>query len=1004
MTPPFVVRLLSTLLLASLYFTASAQTNFATLAPDGGWTWYNDPRALYHNGILYFGYVRSDGKTALSAFDPTNGASTLLFTSSWSEKDDHNNPGLLSMEDGRLLAIYAHHSSTHDFNYRTSLSTNPVSASDWGAEQSFTTAAGVTYSNPYRLSNEPGVIYNFLRDLNFNPTVTTSTNGATNWNTPKILIQTGTGSTRPYVKYSSDYSNRIDFLYTDGHPRDVTNSLYHMFYSNGALHYTDGSILKSFDSIPLLHDSGERGTVIYQYSNSPTNDPNDHIPTGRAWCWETAYQTNGNPVCVFTVQRDFVTGTNWFDDRIYYYYARWTGTNWQKRFIAHAGRPLFNPEDDYAGGICIDPEHPDIICISSNAQNPFNLSDTTNVPLNANQRYELYRGVTSDGGLTFTWTAVTTNSPQDNLRPYFPRNQAGWPTLIWFRGTYTTFNNYHTEVVGFFLNPVPIPPSVTIANPTVQVVALTNLNNKLILNASAMDDGLPAPLSISWDTVSGPTNAIFSDPTSTNTAASFPLPGSYILQVTASDTLSSSSAQVTVNAGANITDNPDPSRALWLKLNEASGLIASDSSGNGYNGSLSGGATWQPTNGIRNGALKFDGISGVVTIPDTDDLDNTSAFTLAYWFRADAYPADSAGLVCKRDGTTVNNAYTTYLKTADKHIYIDIDSSNNRFASSAIINTGAWYHVALVFDGSLPSSERVSLYINGTLDTTTAESSTVIPNYGSALRLGNTHAGAANWFNGLIDDVRFHRRALTTAEIQALAQTHTAPSVQIGAVPPITNGISAPLFGSVTVDGTAGPTTVQWTKITGPGNASFTNPQSPSTDVTVDLSGNYTLRLAATDSQLTIASDIILTAQPNTNLFEDWISQYYPGTTDPAVIGITADPDSDGAKNLLEFALGMNPTIGDATHFIINQPGLPVGFLLNFGGTNYLALQVKRPVNRPNITYSAETSSDLLTWDPALVIGPPVFNGDGTETMLFRDLIPVSQSNARYMRLKITRP
>jgi hypothetical protein len=32
-----------------------AQTNFAILTSDGAWTWYNDPRAVFHNGILYFG-------------------------------------------------------------------------------------------------------------------------------------------------------------------------------------------------------------------------------------------------------------------------------------------------------------------------------------------------------------------------------------------------------------------------------------------------------------------------------------------------------------------------------------------------------------------------------------------------------------------------------------------------------------------------------------------------------------------------------------------------------------------------------------------------------------------------------------------------------------------------------------------------------------------------------------------------------------------------------------
>src|SRR5690348_11694613 len=83
------------------------QTNFATLASDGAWTWYNDPRAVFHNGILYFGYVRhGDGHGVLSAFNPKTGGTTELWTSGPTQSDDHDNPGLLVKEDGKMLAIY----------------------------------------------------------------------------------------------------------------------------------------------------------------------------------------------------------------------------------------------------------------------------------------------------------------------------------------------------------------------------------------------------------------------------------------------------------------------------------------------------------------------------------------------------------------------------------------------------------------------------------------------------------------------------------------------------------------------------------------------------------------------------------------------------------------------------------------------------------------------------------------------------------------------------------
>lgn len=426
-----------------------AQVHVVTLAPDGAWTWFNDPRAIYHNGFLYFGYSRSDGKTALSVFQPGRG-STVLWTSSWTERDDHDNPGLLALEDGRLLAIYSRHGATENFSCRMSLSTNPVSAAGWSSESTINAGARATYANPFRLSAEPGVVYNFFRALNFNPSVIVSTNNASTWLEPRVLIKSGTNSSvRPYVKYTSDFVKRIDFLYTDGHPNQRANSLYHMFYQRGTLYRTDGTVLKPFSEIPVLHDAGERGSVIYHYNEEPTDDPNDHIPFGRAWCWDIVNPGDEHPVCVFSVHRRR-PGTHWSDDRIFYYYARWTGSTWRKQFIAHAGRPLYSGERDYAGGICLDPENPGIVYLSSNAANPFNVKEMRNVPLDEQGRYEIFQGTTTNSGVTFTWKPITSKSANDNLRPYVPRNHGKLPAVIWIRGEYTGYATHHCAVVGLF--------------------------------------------------------------------------------------------------------------------------------------------------------------------------------------------------------------------------------------------------------------------------------------------------------------------------------------------------------------------------------------------------------------------------------------------------------------------------------------------------------------------------------------------------------------------------
>ena len=266
---------------------------------------------------------------------------------------------------------------------------------------------------------------------------------------------------RPYPRYFSNQQNRIDLIYTDGHPRDVNNSIYHLFYQNGNFRKSDGSVVKSMANLPLEHDTGERGTVVYPYTSTawgPGKGPDDWIPSGRAWTWDIHYQADGKPVCAFQVQVDGVAGpaTDFKNDRIYYYYARWDGSQWRKKFIANAGRGLFSSEDDYGGGMCIDPENPNVVYISSNVANPFDLS-TLSPALNPNNEiYEIYRGTTGDGGATWSWEAITSGSDASNMRPFVPDDHGRATAVVWFHGRYTTFLNYDCNIYGVFSTP-PAP-------------------------------------------------------------------------------------------------------------------------------------------------------------------------------------------------------------------------------------------------------------------------------------------------------------------------------------------------------------------------------------------------------------------------------------------------------------------------------------------------------------------------------------------------------------------
>ncbi|GAA5495185.1 hypothetical protein Rhal01_01360 [Rubritalea halochordaticola] len=423
------------------------------LVEDGVWTWFNDERAVWHNGKLYIGYVKKNGRISVSQYDPATGQSHESELSSVTQVDDHNNPSLHVLTNGKLLACYARHSSDNYFYYRVSNVTEPQSLSDWGAEQTHGSGSKHSYANTYMMSAEGSKLYTFTRGIGWNPNWTVSTDQGATWSTLQELVRNGGSSTRPYVRYTGNGLDAVDFIYTDGHPRNENNSIYHARIKGGNVLHTDGTVIKSLANTPLIHDAAtpERGTVVYQYSSSAQSDPNQWIPGGRAWSWDIQYQKNGDPVIVFTVQVDLATGgSDWTSDRIYYYYARWNGSQWEKRFIAHAGRPLYSSEDDYAGGICIDPERPNVVYLSSNASEPFTLSSLSNVPLNAGNRYEIWKGTTTDGGASFEWEPVTMDSAVDNIRPFVPRGHGLGESVLWLQGTYSSYQNYNTKVNGKF--------------------------------------------------------------------------------------------------------------------------------------------------------------------------------------------------------------------------------------------------------------------------------------------------------------------------------------------------------------------------------------------------------------------------------------------------------------------------------------------------------------------------------------------------------------------------
>ncbi len=350
--------------------------------------------------------------------------------------DDHDTPAFAVRGDGRLVAVWAGHG--YDNRILSRVSSRPGDASAWSDERTFvpSPSSSVTYSNLFRLAGERGRIYDFFRGLDnrFKPSVAWSDDEGESFKSGGVVIDVPAAFRhRPYVKYVSDGRDTVHLAYTEGHPRDVDNSLYHVYYRDGVLHRSDGSAIRALAE--GLRDPVE-GTRVFHGD-----------PANVAWAIDLELDAQGRPFVAYSVQKDSAglpQGQGGADHR--YRLARWTGKAWEDREIAYAGARLYAGEDDYTGGAALVPGDPTRVFVSTNAD------PATGVPLvsavDGQRHWEIFRGTTTDDGRSWRWQPVTRDSTADNLRPIVPRTEDQKELLLWLRGRYRSYTDFDQEVVG----------------------------------------------------------------------------------------------------------------------------------------------------------------------------------------------------------------------------------------------------------------------------------------------------------------------------------------------------------------------------------------------------------------------------------------------------------------------------------------------------------------------------------------------------------------------------
>jgi hypothetical protein len=304
---------------------------------------------------------------------------------------------------------------------------------------------------------------------------------------------------------------------------------------------------------------------------------------------------------------------------------------------------------------------------------------------------------------TFVWTVVDTTDPVVTLIAPQPGATVGGSSVL---VQATASDAGGVAGVQFLLDGAPLGP----------------------------EDLLP-PYEVSWDT------RLHAD-------------GAYVLSAQARDTAGNTGLAANVNV---TVDNAALAPVAAWAFDENSGSLASDATGHGHDGAVSG-AAWT-TEGRFGAALLFDGSDDVVVVPDDDALDLSGAMTLSAWVYPTQAPSSWAAILQKEV-----DAYMLHASSSD-----DRGAAGGATLGGVcctMIFTGStppidtWSHLAVTYDGA-----QLVYYVDGVVAAITSASGTIEPST-TPLRIGNnTYTGEG--FAGRIDEVRVYDWALGENDIQA---------------------------------------------------------------------------------------------------------------------------------------------------------------------------------------------------------------------------------------------
>jgi CSLREA domain-containing protein/uncharacterized repeat protein (TIGR01451 family) len=190
----------------------------------------------------------------------------------------------------------------------------------------------------------------------------------------------------------------------------------------------------------------------------------------------------------------------------------------------------------------------------------------------------------------------------------------------------------------------------------------------------------------------------------------------------------------------------------------------------GNNGTLQNGATFAA--GRYGRAFDLDGVNDYVEAPDAANLDGMAQLTVDAWVKFDALPVGKEQFILsKAQAVGVgSNSYAIWLQGETMRLTAAVETvSGLQTVQSPEIftDTTGFHHLALTYDGA-----AVRLFVDGVLKSSGALSGSILNtpySYFIGRRSGTGVDGNGDAFSGLVDEAGIYDRALSAAEVLALA-------------------------------------------------------------------------------------------------------------------------------------------------------------------------------------------------------------------------------------------